>query len=356
MPKRENFEGMTIIRELPGDTKTAMLDAFRSMQFVKGFKILTMLVAARFLSTHSLWHKRKIAARSYLEQFVREENIDAVISINCSVELSFPLLYLRQVGKLPCKWIWYMIDPFASHDYYKTYTPQGKLRALQRKIMQSCDHVIMTNEIYRETCEWENPHTLEKTTILKFPKIISLKDQKQDPSFPLPSGCINVLCTGTRDDEVRDSRYTLALCKQIPDVNFHFIGVNWAKMQVMQEENLFFYPRQKMEVIRRMQEQADFLLNIGNKNPNQIPSKVLEYINTGKPVVNVYKTESCPTLKLLQEYDTIHLSEKEPLENTQQLLNQYLHTEHSVLTEETIFQKYQEYTPKYFVDRFLQLL
>ena len=49
-------------------------------------------------------------------------------------------------------------------------------------------------------------------------------------------------------------------------------------------------------------EKTDVLINIGNSVDNQIPSKIFEYISTGKPIINVYKTPACPTLRYLTRY------------------------------------------------------
>lgn len=356
LPKEELFEGMTVVRKLPSDGKEAFKSQLRSKCWGTAAKILFKYFYQRCVDSNNLKLKQNYAAEQFLKSWITENKINCIVSINCSFESSLPLLSLRNKGALDCKWIWYMIDPFESHDYYKSLMPQEKLRKWQREVMQACDSVIMTEEIYRDTCLWETFQDINKPVILKFPKMIALEQQESRPKFDFPKQNINVLCTGTRDDEVRDSTYTLALSKMIPEANFHFVGVNWATHEVKNEDNLYFYPRQPKEVIRNMQDQADFLLNIGNKNPNQIPSKVLEYINTGKPIINVYKTEGCPTLRLLAGYNALHISEEETLSQSSERLREYLHQGHAILPQEEILERYQEYTPKYFVDRFLQLL
>ena len=47
---------------------------------------------------------------------------------------------------------------------------------------------------------------------------------------------------------------------------------------------------------------SDVLINIGNSVPVHMPSKTLEYINTGKPIVNFYKFKDCPTLYYTNRY------------------------------------------------------
>ena len=47
---------------------------------------------------------------------------------------------------------------------------------------------------------------------------------------------------------------------------------------------------------------ADILLNIDNTCSNQVPSKIFEYISTGKPIINFYFNHDSCVLKYLSEY------------------------------------------------------
>ena len=47
------------------------------------------------------------------------------------------------------------------------------------------------------------------------------------------------------------------------------------------------------------------LLSIGNKNPNQIPSKVVEYLATGKPIIHYSEIDNDPVIKLSDEFDNL---------------------------------------------------
>lgn len=47
---------------------------------------------------------------------------------------------------------------------------------------------------------------------------------------------------------------------------------------------------------------SDILINLGNTVPNQTPSKVLEYIGTGKPILNFYFNEDDTSLYYFKKY------------------------------------------------------
>ena len=55
-------------------------------------------------------------------------------------------------------------------------------------------------------------------------------------------------------------------------------------------------PEQTADLLLR----ADVLVNMGNTVNNQMPSKVVEYISTGKPILNLSVNEKCSTLGLMK--------------------------------------------------------
>lgn len=60
-----------------------------------------------------------------------------------------------------------------------------------------------------------------------------------------------------------------------------------------------------IEECRNLVETADILVNVGNTNTNQVPSKIFEYISTGKPILNLFSTEAELSLEYLRKYPSI---------------------------------------------------
>lgn len=57
-------------------------------------------------------------------------------------------------------------------------------------------------------------------------------------------------------------------------------------------------PEETADLLR----QADVLVNLGNTMRNQMPSKLLEYMASGKPILNICARTDCNTLPYLQRY------------------------------------------------------
>ena len=354
-PVRELWENITICRSVPSDNRQQLKTLLKKGPIWKAGKLAYSLYRQK-QNPHDFQAKKNYIAEGYLEKWLREERIDTVVSINCSIELSFPLLRLRQKGRLPCKWFFYMLDPFASHAYYLSHAPEAKLRKLQHSIMTHCDRVLATKLIYDETVKWETEDVLQKIVQTEFPKIEKPVYQPCNDDIALDPEFTHVVCTGSRNETVRNSEFTLAVCRLLQDlpVRFHFVGYGWAENgKVRKEGNCLFYPPHSPQSAKNLQLNGDFLLNIGNTVTNQLPSKVLEYISTGKPVINFYKSEGCPAKALLAQWDALNISEREPTEALQKLLWEFLKAEHPPISYEDVKTRYEEYTPAAVAKKFL---
>ena len=354
---REDYQGITIVREQLNDGKDGLFSALKKGELLTAIKIAGKVFKQKFSNKQNVLLKDRIVARKLLEKFIKENQIDVVFSICCSIELSFPLLYLRKKGKLPCKWVFYMIDPFESHQYYRGIESVSKLRILQHDIMQNCDNVVSTKLIYNDTKEWETKEILDKISIIEFPKIEKIEENPCEDDIVLDKTKINVVCTGSKNEQVRNSNYTLNLCEKMKNENvlFHFIGRGWCDGEDEQKGNCRFYGLRSHQCVCNLQNQADYLLNIGNVVTNQLPSKVLEYISAGKPIINVVKSKNCSTIALLENYDAINLFESDDVQESLKTLNDFMFCTHKNIDFEEIEKQYKTYTPNFVVKQMLDI-
>ena len=64
------------------------------------------------------------------------------------------------------------------------------------------------------------------------------------------------------------------------------------------------------EALQLMTKSFHCLVSIGNLNPNQIPSKVIEYIATGKPVIHFAEINDDPVIHIADEFDNVFIVTK----------------------------------------------
>ena len=73
-----------------------------------------------------------------------------------------------------------------------------------------------------------------------------------------------------------------------------------------------------------MADSVHCLLSIGNLNTTQMPSKVIEYISTGKPVIHVSEIENDPVKNIAKNFNNLFiLSEETSKKDFFNQLNEY---------------------------------
>ena len=118
-------------------------------------------------------------------------------------------------------------------------------------------------------------------------------------------------------------------------------------------------PQQPYEVALQAMADADILINIGNSVPVHMPSKTLEYINTGKPVVNFYKMQDCPTLYYTNRYPLcLNLSEQDPDLDAaaDRFMSFCLENKGKTVDRAYIESEYADCTPEYIAGKILEAL
>lgn len=118
---------------------------------------------------------------------------------------------------------------------------------------------------------------------------------------------VNLLFCGWMYSDIRSPKYFLDIVSRL-DERFCvcFMGKECDKMRERfdfeTKAEIVTFPQQPYQTAIDAIFDADVLINIGNSVPVHIPSKTLEYINTGKPMVNFYKFKDCPTKHYTDRY------------------------------------------------------
>ena len=152
-----------------------------------------------------------------------------------------------------------------------------------------------------------------KVETVGFPMITDNRTAKKKQA----DGKIRLLFCGWLYSDIRSPQYFLDIVSRL-DERFEvtFMGRECEKLQerfsIETKAALITLPNQPYDVALQAMADADVLINIGNSVPVHMPSKTLEYINTGKPMVNFYKFADCPTLYYTKRYPlALNLFEEE---------------------------------------------
>lgn len=245
---------------------------------------------------------------------VNLKDYDAVVSF------SAPILAhgcaSRMVRGINVPWIPVCLDPYFSH---RIFGPEGleERKKREEKYMEPAEKVLVAYPTDRD---------YQRAKVAFADKLVSVEmpgvsvDHTAVPKGTDPIGAmdhsdqVQVIHSlragffGSMYREIRDPRPVIALFNEVakdPEITVTFAG----HLEDLPEEELFpnesnirYLGVLKGEDLAKNYAETDVLINIGNSVDNQMPSKIFEYISTGKPIINIYKSPECPTLKYLTRY------------------------------------------------------
>lgn len=286
----------------------------------------------------------------------QEYNYDAVIS---TIE---PFSAGLAVSRLPKAMhrIVYIMDPPAFLVNGLQDTPFRK-KNMQRVVEKS--EAVLTTEAIRSVLLNAFPDQKDKVHTVGFPLI--RPNMSLNPEHPIRMNPekINLLFCGWLYGGMRSPEYFLKLLSGLDDrFCVYFIGKKcellFDRYQINTTAKIINLPQQDYETAIQAMHDADVLINIGNSVPVHMPSKLIEYFNAGKPIVNIVKIRDCPSLHFTKRYPhCLNLFEwNDHKIASEKLLNYCLEVKSvKAVTYEETAHIFPECTPQYIADLIVTL-
>lgn len=232
-----------------------------------------------------------------LKRLSTEIKIDAVISVSSTITTQFAARKYKKDNP-QVKWITFFTDPFTYHYiYYPLYYPFRNLRKKKNfrnelDIYNTADYNLLTEELYNIAVERFNQQQ-NKTFKIKFvlqdiQKQVS--DQKKEDL-----AIVKLVYAGALYKTIRNPEYMLSVLSQINGVSLDlYTSITSSNecgsiIEKYESERIHVYPpKDRTDYLDMICHEYDILVNIGNNSSNQTPSKTLELLSTGRPILNFY--------------------------------------------------------------------
>ncbi len=253
--------------------------------------------------------------RRQLKKTIKNYCIDSIIAV------SLPIFQAEILSKLPYKGIKVIIqlDPYYLNP---NIVRNNKLR-YELNILNKFD--IQYSSIKIDRTVYDNLYYSNiKQKIFNFPNIRLFSRNISDTS-DMVSNKINIVFTGNLYSTIRTPDYFLTLFDKLDKGKYqlHFFGGGDDKVlsyiKSNKRDNITIHGLVSRERAITAMIDSDILLNINNSTPNLIPSKIYDYISTGKPIINMVKIDCCPSLSILAGY-TLNINVFEKLELTDRVV------------------------------------
>ena len=226
----------------------------------------------------------------------------------------YPLALAAEVAnRIPV--IYYKIDPVGS--WGDKSNGDAALSTIENEMKWDnvAARIIMPDVVYRDYMRLPTKVNGHKTTVAQFPNVRSIVPQQQRSKIvdSFEKDKINLLFVGKFYADIRHPQYLFDLMEQLRDtpIVLHIVGpLNYMGFDQAYIDRYFtnkipnirFHgavpPTEADDILLY----ADALVHVGNSVDTAMPSKILDYISSGKPILNICKIRTCPTLPLMERY------------------------------------------------------
>ena len=219
----------------------------------------------------------------------------------------FAPTYSLITSDIECEKYVCQLDPWGLHEDIAEKVLKKRIRD-ELYMFGFCKHIFTTEILYKEYLN-NSKYSLykDKMSPMKFPNI-SPKEKNTQDVIEFENNYFNIVFLGILDDTYRNPKVFLDfVLNSKKNIKLFFIGKNHSTISKEYEKR---YP----EIISTINPVSSyvansimmdnvFLLNINNTYHNQLPSKVLDYVSSGTPIINVVKNEDDFSLTILDKYD-----------------------------------------------------
>lgn len=195
----------------------------------------------------------------------------------------------------------------------------GRLNGwLEGRLLARADAVSVTTVTTRELYAAHCPAAAGKIRVI--PPLLSLP-HLTEPVIPRSDGVIRLVFAGTLYRNLRSPKFLIAcleaLIAAVPalPLELHFYGAvndcgpDLQACSAKAKARIHIHGLVARELAARAMAEADVLVNIGNKSESQLASKVVEYMTSGRPILNLTSIDLDTSREALGDYPALTIRE-----------------------------------------------
>lgn len=283
------------------------------------------------------------------KELIITEHINVVISTCMPADAVFASVQLKQ--EFPnITFVSYFLDPIAgglNHRLYSKRLAYTLALKKERCVVDASDAVIAQLEHEKHFREEYNTKKLEKIYFLGVPLLFERKSNQRKKE-----NTQTVVYAGAVSRENRNPQFIINLFKHVKNARLIMYITNDPSVAIEaagDSSNIVIHGRISHDELESVLSDADALLNIGNNQSMQSPSKLVEYISYGKPIISTFRIENDTSAELLEKYPYSLLIDERNSSNLDSVasdIDTFLDTHNEVIPYNVLKQLYRKFSPE----------
>ncbi len=317
----------------------------------------TIFVNFFWADINYLWY---VSQKKKMLRDVKNNNYDFIISTSGSFAVQQVGLYISNKTGIP--WFAYFNDPLPDKNHLfgirKNYGMN--IYKQSREVFERAKGIIFNKHLYQSYIQDKSYNQFSyKIYEIDYPLVKPIAIMNKNPK-----NRFTIVYAGALYRSIRNPQYILPilvdLSKRI-DIEVHFLGggdcSDILKDYDYNYDWFFYHGQLTIDEARSYIYKSNMLINIGNKVENQTPSKIFEYISTGKQICNFYFNEYDTSMHYLERYRnsiSIKVDSMDSKALVERIIDFIKHNE-EIMTAEEIKDLFIKNTPTYAKEKFISL-
>ena len=355
-PVKEDIDGIVYYRKLSVQSKYEQkaekdLAAGKTLRNCVKHPVYFMKLGYRHFRAKYVDVKKKDYVRELLK--LRQEGFECIIAITAPIHSVTASIEVFK--DIPV--IWYQLNSYSSNITI-AYQRIKEKKTQEENILKSVERVILPKLVYQENLKNNFCDYKSKMYPVNFPNVRRLEKKEAIDDIIFDKEFINCVFVGVLYEDIRNPEYLLKMISELPDNNIRVYLIGGGADEIVAnyieacKDNLKVEGRHTLQASINAMLNADVLINIGNSVANMLPSKLNDYISTGKPIVNLCSIHSCPSIEYLAKYQNVlNLFNSNKVDESVDKFISFVQKEKEDIPFEQIESVYYESTPRFVVEQ-----
>lgn len=295
-----------------------------------------------------------------ISTFVSKHEVSQVIAINNPLLSCYSSAVVKKFSRKEFNFIIYDVDSFSNTIKGKYVNQELRDRLVwrwERIVLNSADLIVVMDN---HTEHYSKPRYKVYQDKIRSTSFPVLRIQSTNPKFNIHSSQENVNCLffGSLSSAYRSPDIACRVFERIPAVSFSLYGNASDTMKMLDEFSSItssrishkgFVPYLSGQELLR---DADFLVSIGNRESEMVPSKVFEYASFCKPIIHFFSFPEDPVINVLASYPLLLLLDSTlPIDKLVESTQQFIKETYGQRIDSAIVQNlYEKNTPEYSIN------
>lgn len=307
--------------------------------------ILFKTIDILFLNAH--FTKREYSKK--INEICISHNIDAVIGV------VFPYYLAEAVAMSKTSAIKavYQLDPY-TNNYRLSDSKKESRRRIESRVIKKLDILFAANFVKDDLSKELEINNESKIIEANIPGI---KLEEVNFKFYTNNECsdtVDCLFAGKFYKDIRNPKYLLDIFCELPkNYILHIAGTGCEDLissyKKILGKRLILYGQVSKQKVNELVQYSNILINVDNTIDNQMPSKIVDYICTGKKIINFCKSSNTLSNNLLMRYPNgISVYENDiDIDSNVAKIIEFTKTKRINFSSKDILENYIEYTDKF---------